>query len=203
VVGYLELLKSELPEGRQREIANCAADEVGRIDLLVRDLLDYAAPGEARPETFDPARVLEEALELLTNQGLFSRLQLVRLLPQPLPTVRMVRHQLLQVFVNLILNACDASREGGIIRVEAGVIGSSVWLAVADEGEGISTENLGHVFDPFFTTKAPGKGRGLGLAFCYRVVDEVGGKIEVHSEAGRGSCFTVRLPAEKEAEHGK
>jgi signal transduction histidine kinase len=203
VVGYLDLLKSELSDGRQQEIAACAANEAGRIDHLVRDLLDYAAPGKARPETFDPTTVMEEALDLLTNQGLLSRLRLVRLLPQSLATVHMVRHQLLQVFVNLLLNACDASREGGQIQVEAGLSGPSVWLSVADEGEGISTENLGHVFDPFFTTKAPGKGRGLGLAFCYRVVDEAGGKIEVHSKVGRGSSFTVRLPAEQEAEHGK
>ncbi len=194
LVGYLDLLKSELTEGHQREIAGCAAEEVGRIDLLVRDLLDYAAPGEARPETFDPAKVMEEALELLVNQGMFNKVRLAREIPSSLPMVNMVRHQLLQVFVNLLLNAGDASAEGGEIRVEGGVSGGSVWLAVSDEGEGISADNLGHVFDPFFTTKAPGKGRGLGLSVCYRVVDQAGGTIEVNSEIGRGSRFMVRLP---------
>jgi two-component system NtrC family sensor kinase len=194
LVGYLELLRSELPEGRQREIAGCAAEEVGRIDLLVRDLLDYAAPGEARSETFDPAKVMEEALDLLANQGRFNRVRMVRENLASLPMVSMVRHQLLQVFVNLLLNACDASQEGGEIRVEGGVSGDSVWLSVIDEGEGISPDNLGHVFDPFFTTKAPGKGRGLGLSVCYSVVNQAGGTIDVNSEIGLGSRFTVRLP---------
>ncbi|MEZ4600192.1 MAG: ATP-binding protein [Syntrophotaleaceae bacterium] len=202
VVGYLELLKSELPEGRHLEIAACAAEEVGRIDLLVRDLLDYAAPGQARSETFDPAKVMEEALDLLVNQGMFNKLELVRKIPLSLPMVRMVRHQLLQVFVNLLLNACDASRKGGEIIVEGGVSGQFVWLAVTDEGEGISKDNLGHVFDPFFTTKPPGKGRGLGLSVCHRVVDQAGGAIEVQSDVGRGSRFTVCLPVASRAEGG-
>ncbi len=201
VVGYLELLKAELSDERQRDIAVRAADEAGRIDRLVRELLDYAAPGKARLETFDPAAVMQESLDLLANQGRFNRLQLVRDLPRSLPPVHMVRHQLLQVFVNLLLNACDASCEGGTIKVEGGVSGGSVRLAVADEGEGIPAENLGNVFDPFFTTKAPGKGRGLGLAVCYRVVAEAGGDVEVRSEVGKGSRFTVRLPVDKGEEH--
>jgi two-component system NtrC family sensor kinase len=203
VVGYLELLKSELSDERQRDIAVRAADEAGRIDRLVRELLDYAAPGKARLETFDPAVVMQESLDLLANQGRFNRLQLVRDLPRSLPPVHMVRHQLLQVFVNLLLNACDASGEGGAIRVEGDVSDGSVRLAVADEGEGIPAENLANVFDPFFTTKAPGKGRGLGLAVCYRVVAEAGGDIAVRSEVGKGSRFTVRLPVGKGEEHGE
>jgi signal transduction histidine kinase len=138
---------------------------------------------------------MEEALELLANQGRFNRLQLVRALPRFLPPVNMVRHQLLQVLVNLLLNACDASGEDGTIRVEGDVADGAIRLAVVDEGEGIPAENMGYVFNPFFTTKAPGKGRGLGLAVCYRVVAEAGGNLEVHSELGRGSRFTVRLPA--------
>jgi two-component system NtrC family sensor kinase len=201
VVGYLELLKTELSDARQRDIVVRAADEAGRIDRLVRELLDYAAPGQARVETFDPAAVMRESLDLLTNQGKFNRLHLVRDLPRSLPPVHMVRHQLLQVFVNLLLNACDASGEGGMIRIEGDVSDGSVRLAVADEGEGIPAEILGNVFDPFFTTKAPGKGRGLGLAVCYRVVAEAGGDIAVRSEVGKGSRFTVRLPVDKGEEH--
>jgi two-component system NtrC family sensor kinase len=201
VVGYLELLKAELFDDRQRDIARRAADEAGRIDRLVRELLDYAAPGKARMESFDPVTVMQESLELLTNQGKFNRLKLVRDLPPSLPKVRMVRNHLIQVFVNLLLNACDASGEGGTICVEGDVLDGSVRLAVVDEGEGVPAENLGSVFDPFFTTKAPGKGRGLGLAVCYRVVAEAGGDIEVRSEVGKGSRFAVRLPIDKGEAH--
>lgn len=196
VVGYLALLKRELPAGRQQEIAEHAAVEVERIDRLVRDLLDYAKPGEERTECFDPLQVLREALALLDHQGLFAGVKLVDALPQQLPRVAMIRHRLLQVFVNLLVNAQDALSTEGEIRLTAGETEDSVWLSFNDNGTGIAPQDLPHIFDPFFTTKAPGKGCGLGLAVCYRVLDEAGGSIEVKSEAERGSVFTVHMKKE-------
>jgi signal transduction histidine kinase len=110
-----------------------------------------------------------------------------------LPHVKIVPHRLLQVCVNLLVNARDVSLPGGRIHVAGGVSGHKIWLTIADEGQGIPEQNLPHIFDPFFTTKAPGKGRGLGLAVCHRVVDEAGGTIEVKSEVGKGSTFKVIL----------
>ncbi len=196
VVGYLGLLKMELPAGRQREIAEHAAGEAERIDRLVRELLDYAKPGEEKTECFDPLTVLREALALLDHQGLFAGVQLVDALPQQLPRVAMIRHRLLQVFVNLLVNAQDALSAGGTIHLAGGETEDSVWLSFADNGAGIVEQDLPHIFDPFFTTKAPGKGRGLGLAVCYRVLEEAGGSIEVQSEAERGSVFTVHMKKE-------
>jgi signal transduction histidine kinase len=68
-----------------------------------------------------------------------------------------------------------------------------MWLSVADEGEGMEQSTIGKIFDPFYTTKDPGKGRGLGLSVCHRIIEEAGGHIEVHSAPGLGSVFTVRL----------
>jgi signal transduction histidine kinase len=196
VVGYLALLKMELPVGRQREIAEHAAVEVERIDRLVRELLDYAKPGEEMAESFDPLTVLQEALTLLDHQGLFSGVKLVDALPQQLPRVVMVRHRLLQVFVNLLVNAQDALPVEGEIHLTGGETDDSVWLGFADNGVGIAEQDLPHIFDPFFTTKAPGKGCGLGLAVCYRVLEEAGGRIEVQSDAGTGSVFSVYMKRE-------
>lgn len=193
VVGYLEFLRGELPPGREKEILERSLAETGRIDRLVKDLLDYAAPDESAPERLDPAAVLGEAREILAHQGLFEGVRLADELPSSLAAVNVVRHKLLQVFVNLLLNARDASPEGGTIRLAAGEIDREVWLSVADEGAGMVPELLAHIFDPFYTTKAPGKGRGLGLSVCHRVVEEAGGKIEVRSSPGEGSVFTVRL----------
>ncbi|APG28903.1 hypothetical protein A7E78_14345 [Syntrophotalea acetylenivorans] len=201
VVGYLALLKIELPAGRQREIAEHAAVEVERIDRLVRELLDYAKPGEEKTENFDPLTVLREALSLLDHQGLFANVEIVESLPQQLPQVTMIRHRLLQVFVNLLVNARDALFEKGEIYLAGGEAEDSVWIRFADNGSGIAPQHLPHIFDPFFTTKAPGKGRGLGLAVCYRVLQEAGGEIEVQSELERGSAFTVRMKKEED-EHG-
>lgn len=193
VVGYLEFLKTELPSGGSKDIAERALAETERIDRLVKDLLDYAAPAASEPEMLDPAAVMAEARDILFYQGIFEALRLESKLPSVLPSVVVVRHKLLQVFVNLLLNARDASSKGGSIRLLGGEEGQYVWLSVADEGPGMSPEVLTHIFDPFYTTKAPGKGRGLGLSVCHRVVEEAGGKIEVRSAAGQGSVFTIRL----------
>lgn len=193
VVGYLEFLKGESPPGREKEIIERALAETGRIDRLVRELLDYAAPAGRETQTFDPAAAMAEARDILRHQGAFDGLELDERLPPALPATSMVRHQLVQVFINLLLNARDVSPAGGTIRLCGGEEGGFVRLSVADRGAGMSAEVLAHIFDPFYTTKAPGKGRGLGLAVCQRVVGEAGGRIEVRSVPGEGSEFTVWL----------
>jgi signal transduction histidine kinase len=199
VVGYLEYLKGESLSGREKEILDRALTETERIDRLVRELLDYAAPARRETQTFDPVAAMAEARNILRHQGAFDGLGFDDHLPPNLPATNMVRHQLVQVFINLLINARDASSAGGTIRLSGGEDGGRLWLSVADAGAGMSPEVLAHIFDPFYTTKAPGKGRGLGLAVCQRVVGEAGGRIEVRSAPGKGSEFTVWL---KKAEFG-
>ncbi len=194
IVGYLGILKSELEEPRQAEVAERALAEANRIDRLVRDLLDYAAPDKGDAAPLDPLEVLSEARELLLHQQALCGLTLEERLPVSLPPVRVSRHKLLQVFINLLLNARDATPPGGRLTLSAGEGGGEVWLALSDTGSGMTPEVREHLFDPFFTTKGPGKGRGLGLSVCHRIVEESGGRIEVDSEAGKGTTFTVRLP---------
>jgi signal transduction histidine kinase len=193
VVGYLEFLKGESSPALLKQIVERALAETGRIDCLVRELLDYAAPAGSETQEFDPIEALTEAKKILLHQGAFDGLQLDDCLPQALPATIMVRHRLVQVFINLLLNARDASSAGGSIRLSAGEEGRLVWLAVGDDGSGMDSNALSHIFDPFYTTKAPGKGRGLGLAVCQRVVGEAGGQIEVWSAPGTGSAFRVWL----------
>ena len=194
LIGYLDFLKGEMPGGSQREIVDRTLVEAGRIDRLVRDLLDYAAPSRSDSQVFEPVAALREAAELLRSQGVFESLHLHDRLPTALPPVHLVRHQLVQVFINLLLNARDASDEGGTIVLASGEDDRGNWLSVRDEGCGMNAEVLSHIFDPFFTTKAPDQGRGLGLAVCQRLVDEAGGCIEAQSSPGYGSEFIVRLP---------
>lgn len=195
VVGYLELLKSELTDAGQCDLADRILVEVGRIDRLVRELLDFAAPSSSASELFDPVLVATESLELLQNQGVFDVRKLENRLPPALPQVVMVRHRLQQVLVNLLLNARDATTAGASICLAGGVERNRPWLAVHDSGSGIPPEVLPHVFDPFYSTKAPGKGRGLGLAICQRIMEEAGGSIEVRSKAGEGSEFRLWFKA--------
>jgi signal transduction histidine kinase len=99
-----------------------------------------------------------------------------------------------QVFTNILTNAFQALRPGGEIRISAREDDKSVILEVADDGEGISEENLKSIFDPYFTTKRQRGGSGLGLPICYNIVREHGGRIEVSSRVNEGSVFRVCLP---------
>src|SRR5690606_16332085 len=114
------------------------------------------------------------------------------------PLVRATEAKLGQVFLNLIQNATQAIAPGhaqqNVIRVSSGVgPESKVWVEVEDTGSGIAPEHLGRIFDAFFTTKPVGVGTGLGLAISHRVVTSLGGRIEVHSEPGKGARFRVVL----------
>jgi CheY-like chemotaxis protein len=104
-------------------------------------------------------------------------------------------NQILQVFMNLFLNAAQAMPRGGRLTVTTAAAAGDVIARVADEGMGIPPENIGKIFDPFFTTKQDWTGTGLGLSVTFAILNNHGGTIEVESAVGRGSVFTVRLPA--------
>lgn len=193
IIGYLELLKQDFTAGQPRELLDLTAIEASRIDRLVRDLLDYAAPVTSPPEVFDPLVAFVEARELLRHQGVFDHLRLIDRLPLTLPVVRIQRHRLIQVLVNFLLNARDASLPDTEITLSGGEEVGSVWLSVSDSGTGVSPEHFSNLFDPFFTTKAPGKGLGLGLSVCHRIATDAGGRIEVKSTAGSGAEFILWL----------
>lgn len=119
-------------------------------------------------------------------------------MPDDLPRVRSNQNQLQEVLLNLILNAAQAMGEkGGKIALSATANGSMVTLKVADNGPGISPAKVKKVFDPFFTTKATGT--GLGLFVSQRIIKSHGGTIDLASEEGKGTCFTIQLPIWHEA----
>jgi two-component system NtrC family sensor kinase len=101
------------------------------------------------------------------------------------------------VFLNLINNARDAIKRGGVIRIETAIgDGDSIDIRVSDSGPGIPKENLTKIFDPFCTTTPAGKGTGLGLSICHGIIEKLGGDITVASEVGEGTTFTINLPLE-------
>jgi two-component system NtrC family sensor kinase len=117
---------------------------------------------------------------------------------QPLPTVSCYPAKLNQVVMNLIANAIQASHEGGTVTVRSRRNGDdTILIEVADQGTGIPQRIRDRIFDPFFTTKPPGEGTGLGLSISYGIVQDHGGRIDVQSEEGKGSTFTITLPVGK------
>jgi two-component system NtrC family sensor kinase len=173
----------------QRESERCSA--------IVRNLLDFARERPLALRDVDLVAVIEEALQLISHQ---IQIQGVTLLKQvePVPPVLADFGQLRQAFMNIALNACEAMGKGGTLTVRIHRPEPEVVeLLVADDGPGISKENLGRIFDPFFSTKE--KGTGLGLSVVYGIVQRHNGHIEVQSELGKGTTFILRLPVKKEA----
>jgi len=202
IIGYSGILSEELSgDAEKSDCLRRITDDAGRIDRLVRDLLNYARPVKPEIERIDVKEFFDDLYAMLERQGVFKRLEASLTLEDDLPTLYLDRHQLMQVLMNLVMNARDAMPDGGKLRISASAVDNDyLMINVEDSGDGISAENLGRVFDPFFTTKEPGRGTGLGLAISARLVDSFGGKIAVESEPGRGTTFRVRLPGVKDEE---
>jgi len=197
LTGYLSLLQKDLATTPSHEIVRAAQHCVERMDLLIKDLLDYAAPEPARIESYDPWELLMHCVRRLELQGLRKRLYFDYEPNLTLPPVAIARHKLEQILMNLLLNSRDACDENGHISLSAEVKGEKVVLWITDNGCGIAAEQLAQIFDPFFTTKPPGQGRGLGLAVCQRLLAEVEGDIRCESVVGQGSRFCIELPRAK------
>ncbi len=164
-----------------------------RCKRIVQSLLDFARHSKPEPRRVNVNDVIDASLEL-SHQSTRSNIYLIKEYSPNLPPVLADINQLQQVFLNILLNAYDAMSNGGTLRIVTGLVMDRVDIAFSDTGVGIPSENLTRIFDPFFTTKEVGKGTGLGLSISYGIVEQHGGTIEVKSQVGEGSTFTVHLP---------
>jgi two-component system NtrC family sensor kinase len=135
---------------------------------------------------------------LLGKREAFQNIVIVADFADGLPPVHGDKNQLQQVFVNLSLNACEAMPGGGTLLVSTSRDHGGVVVKVTDTGCGIKESQLDQIFEPFFTTKPVGKGTGLGLSVSYGIVQQHGGSLEVESQEGKGTTFTVVLPGAKD-----
>jgi signal transduction histidine kinase len=193
IIGYLEMLKVDIRDEGQRDLVERSLAEAARIDQLVRDLLDYAAPTGVIADPIDPCAVIDATINSLQSQNVFEGYSICMECPEGLPEVCINPHKLTQVLVNLISNARDASEIGSTIIVSAIQDEAAILISIRDQGSGIDDQTRKQIFDPFFSTKPEGQGRGLGLTICHRIVEEAGGRIDVSVES-TGTVFIVRLP---------
>lgn len=196
IIGYSGILAEELADDPEKsDYLRRISDDAARIDRLVKDLLNYARPVKPEIERIDVREFLEDLYAMLERQGLFKRLEAKLEMDESLPDLYLDRHQLLQVLVNLVMNARDAMPDGGVLVISAAAEGENrLQIDISDSGSGILPENMEKIFEPFFTTKEPGRGTGLGLAISARLVESFGGRIEVDSSPGDGSRFRLKLP---------
>ncbi len=171
-------------------------DGLQRIQSIVNGLKEFSHSAEAEMIRSDVNTCLEAAVKLGWHEIKYKAEVVKELGAVPLISCR--PQQLTQVFLNILVNASQAIEEKGSIRVRSHHEGEEVKIEISDTGCGISEDVMKRIFDPFFTTKPVGKGTGLGLSIAYGIIGEHGGRIEIASEPGVGTCFTVSLPARGE-----
>jgi signal transduction histidine kinase len=194
ISSLVQVLQKRAEAASDRETFETILGEISRISAILRDLTEFARAPEPRRKRTAVNPILEACLRLVAVDRRLKALRLEADLAPELPDVLVDPDQMQQVFLNLILNAADATPEGGSVRVATREERDAVVVEVADTGRGIAPEIRRRVFDPFFTTKPPGRGTGLGLSVCYGIVSAHGGEIDIESEPGEGTTVRVRLP---------
>jgi len=202
ILGLAELLQgSETSESARKQLG-ILHQQARRAAEIVQNLQYFARPPAPGRSQVRLNELIQRTVHLQAYPLRKSNIT-VDFLPEPaIPAIIADPNQLMQVFLNLLLNAEQAireNREKGTIRVRMGRNPDSVWIIFQDDGPGIAPENLPHIFDPFYTTKRPGRGTGLGLSICKTVLREHGGNIEASSAPGGGAIFTITLPVGAEA----
>ena len=195
VLAFADLLRGkENMDEQDRQDLELIIRETKRAREIVRGLLDFARETPSVKTCLNINDVLTETVRLLGKREAFQNIYIVENYAETLPPVNGDKNQLQQVFLNLCLNACEAMPEGGTLLVGTSTAGDRVVIEVTDTGCGIKREHLDQIFEPFFTTKPVGKGTGLGLSVSYGIVRQHAGTLEVTSDEGKGTTFTVHLP---------
>jgi signal transduction histidine kinase len=165
---------------------------------IIRGLLDFARQTEPLLRPVTVSRAIDKAISLVEHQAKLKMIEVVRDESPALPLVVADFNQLVQVFINLVVNAIQAMGDGGKLTIHTAAEDGWVRISVSDTGYGIPPENMDKLFTPFFTTREDVKGVGLGLAVSYGIIERHGGRIEARSEVGKGSTFIILLPAYRE-----
>jgi signal transduction histidine kinase len=210
VSAYADMMREELsPEDRFRKNIDQIFKAADRAAALTQQLLAFSRKQVLSPRIIDLNSVVEDSMKMI-QRLIGEDIELSVSLGKPLWAVKADPGQIVQVLLNLCVNARDAMRKGSDLAIEtknvsidveaartrpALVPGNYASLVVSDTGTGMTKEIQSHLFDPFFTTKELGKGTGLGLSTVYGIIKQSGGYIWVDSELGRGSSFTLYFPA--------
>jgi two-component system NtrC family sensor kinase len=208
ILTFAHLVSKRLPEDSpSRADLRVIIEQTQRCADIIRQLLDFSRESHAEMRPHDLHAVIDQAVALIEHQTLYHDIDIVREYERELPLVVMDAGQMQQVFVNLLINAGEAMPSGGRLTIVTSRLDGPargeverIQAVVRDTGIGIPKESLASVFDPFFTSKEVGQGIGLGLAVSYGIVEQHDGTIEVESEPGRGTAFTITLPCETRTE---
>ena len=192
------LRKKVPPESPVGEGLEIIMRETQRCKIIIQELLEFARDRDPQKTNADIHQIVDHAAHMLENEFRLRRIRIDRQYADDLPPVKMDENQMLQVFVNLLLNAAQAIDKNGtiVIQTATDAAGENVDIIVDDSGCGIPSEHIDKIFEPFFSTKHDGS--GLGLAVSYGIVRSHRGNLTVESQPGKGARFTVSLPLRKQ-----
>jgi signal transduction histidine kinase len=194
IAGRAQLfLREEQDPERRRGLALINAQAM-RVYEMIADMRLFARPPAPERTDVDLAQLLDAAVREMASRAAEQDTALSCVSPRNLPTIHADPVQLGVALKALIANSLEALGSGGQVHIEAGERPSDVWIRVVDNGPGIASEERNRIFDPFFSARQAGRGLGMGLAKCWRIVTQHGGQIDVESQPGHGAAFTLRLP---------
>jgi len=201
IVTYSHLLLERIPlDDPNRNSISKIVVQANRSKDIIRGLLDFSRQRKPDMTVCDITAILKECVSLVEDQALFLNIKIRKEWDPNLPPAVVDPSQIERVFMNIIINAAEAMESSGLLTLTSRFdpIEQEIVIDIKDSGPGIAEENLEKVFDPFFTTKDVGHGTGLGLAISYGIVTKHGGTLTLHSEEGKGTTFSIRLPVSAE-----
>jgi signal transduction histidine kinase len=194
ILGFAQLIAQRTQDEKIKSFAVASEREAVRLRRIVSDLLGFARQAASEMARVDLRQIIDQTLQLVEYQLGQDNIQVSRQYTAEPNWVMADSDQLLQVVMNLVQNARQAMPDGGHLTLRTWAGQGIYGFSVADTGTGIRPEFINHIFDPFFTTKPVGQGTGLGLSVSYGLVTRLGGDIQVGSQVGQGSIFTITLP---------
>lgn len=197
VIGFAELLMQKDVPKDVVEVVEIINDNAQRVAGIVKNLLTFAHQQKLERTYVNINEIIQATLAIRAYSMETNNIKVTTQLDPELPRTMADESQLRQVFLNLIINAeteMKLAHGVGNLLIKTGRIESTIQISFADDGPGISEENLVHLFVPFFTTRQVGKGTGLGLSICHTIIAEHGGRISAKSKLGKGATFIVELP---------
>ena len=198
IKNYLLLIRRAADGDEQiDDYVEVVGDEIDRMARIVSELMDFHRPGGESFQRVDLGTILEDVLRLMERKIASNDIELIRGFGLNPVHVNAAPDNLKQVFINLVINACDAMPHGGRLALKLHHEANVVRLEVCDTGPGIPPEIIPRIFEPFFTTKEPGRGTGLGLSVCYGLIKKHHGTI-TYRNIETGGCFEIILPTAKD-----
>jgi len=170
-------------------------EDLARLARTLRELVDFSRRRRDDLRLVSVGAIVEDVLRILRHDPRMRRVEVKLALDPETPSVQAIEDHLVQVLLNLLINALDAMPDGGTIALSVGAKDGAVQVSITDSGVGMAPEVLAHAFEPLFTTKPPGRGAGLGLSICREVLSAHGGEVDLVSRPGVGTTAIVRLPA--------